>query len=439
MTQPAAPGRKPRVKKGPNKRSKGDGSVYQRKSDGMWVGSIELPSHDGRRRRKVITRNSETKAKAELSKLRSDKQTHGDLPTAGQTLATWMDYWFREIALRKVRPKTAGVYRTMINQYIVPAIGRTRLDKLTPEHVRRLERFITEPQGERKALSSTTAQQAHRVLAVALKYAHREGRVMRNVANLADAPRKARNTLTVLSPEHGIKVLQTVAGDPTSGIPGDRLGSLDAARLFTAARQGELLGLEISRVTDVLDLSWQMQRFSWEHGCNPACGAKRGNECPSRKVTFPADYEFRHITGGLWWTRPKSSAGWRIIPLVEPLRSIINRHIEATAGQPNPHGLVWTNVDGSPRDPSRDNKAWHATLKRAGVPDVRPHDSRHTTASILAKAGVNRATIIKIMGHSSYLSTVDYIDIDREQIEAGMLAISAALAPLVEPVPQSGG
>jgi hypothetical protein len=44
-------------------------------------------------------------------------------------------------------------------------------------------------------------------------------------------------------------------------------GSRIAAALFTGARQGELIGLELDRVTDELDLSWQLKRFSWSHHC----------------------------------------------------------------------------------------------------------------------------------------------------------------------------
>jgi integrase len=405
-----------RETKKPNKHAKGDGSTYQRKSDGMWVASIELPSHDGTRRRKVVTASTEARIKEKLKLLRREKEKSGDLPTAGQTLGTWVNVWYTTIAVKKIRPKTAAVYRTMIRQYIIPAIGKVRLDKLTPEHVRKLEQYITETKG----LSSTTAMQAHRVLSVALKYAEREGRVTRNVATFTDSPRRARPTMGVLTAADGITVLQSVAHD--------RLGSRWAAALLTGARQGELLGLEIDRVTDVLDLSWQLQRISWEHGCANTCGRSRGTDCPKRKITAPADWEHRHLTGGLWLSRPKSSAGWRVIPLVEPLRSIINRRIEAAANEPNPHGLVWSQSNGQPVDPSADNRAWHQLLAGAEVNDVRLHDARHTTASLLLEAGVPEQVIMKILGHNSYVVTRAYQTIDRVQLDNAMNALSARLA-----------
>jgi integrase len=413
-----------------NPRGKKQGAVYQRASDGLWIGAVELPAPDGKRRRKVVTAKSETEAKRKLNKVKDELERHGDLPTAGQTLEQWLNVWFASIASKKIRPKTAATYRSLLEHHIIPTIGKVRLDVLTPAHVRRVEAAILE-----RGLSSTTAAQAHRILAVALKYAEREGRVTRNAATMTDAPRKAVQTLGVLTAADGRKVLQTVAED--------RLGSRWAAALLMGGRQGELLGLELDRVTDRLDLSWQLQRLSWAHGCKTPCGAKRGTECPDRTINAPANWEHRYLTGGMWLSRPKSDAGYRIIPLVDPLRSIIQRRVEAAAHEPNPFGLLWTSdpkripgtdrtreLDGSPIDPGQDNRAWHDVLARAGVTDVRLHDARHTTASLLLEAGVPEAITMRILGHNSYAVTRGYQNVDVSLLSSAMAAVGQKLTPI---------
>jgi integrase len=111
------------------------------------------------------------------------------------------------------------------------------------------------------------------------------------------------------------------------------------------------------------------------------CEQKTGHSCPQRRLDLPADYEYRLIDGGLYWTRPKSSAGWRVIPLVEPLRSILERHI---AAQPeNPWNLVftWTNDKGErrPIDPDADTRLWRRVLAETGIDkDIPLHGLRHT-------------------------------------------------------------
>jgi integrase len=429
-----------------NPRGKGKGAVYQRKSDGLWVASLELPPRNGERRRKVVTAKSEREVVSKLNGLKDDLERHGDLPTAGQTLESWLNLWYSTIAVKKIRPKTAATYRTLLERHIIPTIGPVKLSALTSAHIRRVEAAITStPKNPRRPelgnLSSTTAAQAHRILAVALKYAEREGRVTRNVATLTDAPRRAQRHLNVLSGSDGLRVLQTVSHD--------RLGSRWAAALLTGARQGELLGLEIDRVTDEIDLSWQLQRISWEHGCTDPCGAKRPAECPQRTITAPADWERRYLTGGLWLSRPKSSAGWRIIPLVDPLRTIIERRVEAAASEPNPFGLLWTSdlkkipgrdtyrgeLDGSPIDPSTDNAAWHEVLRRAGVGDVRLHDARHTAATLLLDAGVPEPVMLRILGQSTVSALRGYQRVDRRLLADAMQALSAGYAES----PQLGG
>jgi hypothetical protein len=167
-------------------RRKSTGALYQRK-DGMWCAAIELPSADGQRRRKVIARARKDDALAALNKALDDLRVAGDLPTASPTLATWLEQWFTRIASKRLKVSTRPAYRSKIDNYIVPSIGRVRLDRLSPAHISRLHDYITEDLG----LSPTTALQAHRILAKALTDAEREGRVTRNVAKLVDAPRKA--------------------------------------------------------------------------------------------------------------------------------------------------------------------------------------------------------------------------------------------------------
>jgi len=200
----------------------------------------------------------------------------------------------------------------------------------------------------------------------------------------------------------------------------------------------------------VLDLSWQLQRITWEHGCGGTCGRKRGTDCPKQKITHPADWEYRRLgSSGLCLTRPKSAAGWRIIPLVEPLKTIIERRIAVAATEPNPYGLVWTAdpkfnkggakgtvrvaqpLDGSPIDPSRDNLAWHAVLARAGIDSVPLHAARHTTASLLLAANVPETIVTSILGHSSFAVSRSYMTVDRKQLGIALTAISA-LMPLSE-------
>lgn len=375
-------------------RGKGEGALFK-DGRGLWTAVVELPPLNGKRRRRTIRSKDKGVVARKLRDLQFELERSGDLPTHDMSVEQWMHEWFTTIALAKIRPKTADTYRGLIRREIIPALGKIRLDKLTPADVRHMNLAMVE-----KGLSSSTAMQVHRILAVALKYAERDGKVRRNVATLTDAPRRAIPNTKALTLDEGIRVLERCAVEP--------MGTLWAAVLLTGARQGELLGLQRDRVHRRLDISWQLQQLTWQHGCAGKCNRKRGTDCPDRTIRHPVDWEHQYLTRTLWLARPKSVSGKRIIPLVEPLASELAQHLTTTADEVNPFNLVWHKDDGSPLDGHQISREWHEMLDRAGVTDVRFHDGRHTTVDLLLAAGVPLDIITEIVGHTARATTEMY-------------------------------
>ena len=59
-------------------------------------------------------------------------------------------------------------------------------------------------------------------------------------------------------------------------------------------------------------------------------------------------------------------------------------------------------------------KYFNAALERAGIEPHTPHECRHSTATLLAKHGVQPAIIQAIMRHTKYQQTAEYTHIDRK-------------------------
>lgn len=392
---------------------------YQRKSDGMWCVSIELDPVAGKRQRRVIARAD----KAAVMQARADEmlrmaENGGKLATRGVTVKEWFTYWLEH---SDVRPNTLAGYRSLVENHIIPTLGSRKLDALTADDLRRLEKDIRSkdkrpgnPQAGK--LSSTYANAAHEVMAIGLKAAQAERKLLgTNIASVMKAPKKSRTTIEVLTLDESVKVLDFVSRSA------DPLASLWWTYFLTGARRGEIIGLERDRVVlgrtpdptaDHLDLSWQLQRLIWRHGCGDPvgrdaakgkpiyrCGRKRGTDCPDRTLKVPEDYEYRNIDGGLYWTRPKSAKGWRIIPLVDPLASILRAHIEHT--EPNRYGLVWTQPSGWPLDPDQTTADWADVLPRVGIDkQVTIHEIRHSTIDLLFDLDIDEDIRMDIVGHS---------------------------------------
>lgn len=428
----------------PEKSANGSGSIYKQK-DGLWAGAITLGwDEHGKQIRKVVRRKNRDKLKTELTRLKAELAEHGDLINGVTTLGEWLAVWRDEIAPKDVRPKTMEGYRVVIDNYIIPTIGKTKMDKLGAEEVRKLHATMRSmpknkldrlylkgvPRGrwaevvkdidpkkwpeslrgkrpdewpeEIPTLSSTYTLLAHNVLSSALDQAVKEKKLRRNVCELVDRPKARKTEQKALELDEAIQLLAHLASLPD--------GPLWAAYLLTGGRRGEVLGLECGRIGEEIDFSWQLQRIK-------------------DIKSAPDDFEYRHLKGTLYLTRPKSSAGWRIIPNVEPLRSFLGLAVDGRA-----EGLVFSEFgDDRPYDPDRASKRWKAVLISAGLPeDVNLHGSRHTMADLLYYAGVPEDLIPMILGHSSRAMSRDYrtrSQVHRQRMREGMESISKLLTP----------
>jgi integrase len=400
------------------RRRPGEGGVYQR-PNGTYAGVISLGfDATGKRRRRFVYGKTERDVLDQLRELRKQLDTSGDLPTGDITLSKWLTIWLADIAAKRVKPGTLVSYRTAVNRYITPSIGKRPLSRLTPAHVRQMHAHVRD-----QGCNSTTARNAHRVLAAALNDAIREGRVGRNVAALEPAPRKAVSARGPLSfPE--AKALLVEAGKD------ERTAGRWVAAFMLGARQGEVLGLQWSHVDltkGLVDIAWSLQRVGWAHGCGGGCG-NIARACPMKVLPIPDGYEFRQLDGNLTLLRPKTDTSRRVVPLPDVLLAALTLRQQQAREEPNPHGLVWTRPDGRPIHPRDDWATWKSLLADAGVTrKVTLHEARHSTATWLADDGTPENVIVDLLGHSDVLMTRSYTHLSPATGRQALNALGARL------------
>lgn len=374
------------------KRSDGEGSIYFDASRKRYVGSYVVGWRDGKPIRKKVSGTSRAAAAAKLRELR-EKVAAGELPSGRlPTVAEWMTYWLDQIAAHKVRPSTMRGYRTYVDCYINPLLGDRRIDRLTPEHIadawHQLQTVGRPGVPNPRPLSPTSALQAHRVLARALKVAHQRGIVTRNVATLLDAPTPADVEMEPLTKADARKVLNAAKGR--------RNAARWSVALSLGLRQGEALGLK------------------WDH-----VDLEAGTVAVRRALS--------RVKGkGLVLGPVKSRAGRRTIKVPGPLLAELKTHrvrqnteklaagsfwlteVGNIEGDTTANDLVFTHEDGRAIDPKLDWMAWKQLLDAAGVPDRRLHDARHTAATLLLAQGVPPRVVMEILGHSRITVTSKY-------------------------------
>jgi integrase len=363
-----------------SRRGSGEGSVYRDDGTGLWVAVVELDRDEHGRRRRIY-RRARTKAEvlAKLDAARSEAAS--GMPVADQrtTVAQYLDMWLADHLPGQVKPSTAHGYGWMLRKHVIPRIGRVRLGKLSPEHVERMLRDM-----EAAGLSASTRRQARVVLARALSLAEKRGRVSRNVARLADAPRAPASRLDDrLDAEQARAVLEAAAGD--------RLRALAELVLRLGVRQGEALAL---RWTDITGLDGTT------------------DETLSIRHTLK---RHRKADGGGWYLdTPKTATSLRTIPVPAPLVAVLRQHKAAQAAERLAAGTAWhedgfvfTTPIGTPLEARNVLRWWHRLGERSGVGRRRFHAARHTTASLLLEAGEPLERVSAILGHSSLAITAD--------------------------------
>lgn len=390
------------------RRQRGEGSVFVR-ADGRHVGIVNLGvDPEGNRRRKHVYGTSTADVVKQMGALRRQLADRGDLPTADITVAKWLDYWLEDIAAPRLKPGTLTGYKSVVELRLKPTLGRHRLSKLAPQHVREMHKAV-----EAKQLSSTTALNAHRVLSAALNDAVKWGRVGRNVAALVRAPSKEASTRTGLAVPEVIRVLEVAGTD-------ERIGSTWLAAFLLGIRQGERLGLRWSCVdftANTVDIAWSLQRVAWAHGCTKPCG-KRPASCPDKARPIPRGMAHEILNAGnLVLLRPKTVGSRRTVPMIPELRAALLARwdiVQAERGEYTKDlDLVWCQKTGAPLHPRSDWAAWRHMLDVAGVGPKTLHEARNTTATLLLEGGVDTKVIAEILGHSTVVTTRAYQNVSR--------------------------
>jgi integrase len=388
----------------------GAGSVYLRAHDNRWVGTIEAGyTKTGGRRRITVTAKTEAECKRKLRDRRKEIEREGEATPVGRTtVKAWADEWVIDRAT-KDRPKTHTTDRGAVLAWIVPTIGHKRLDKLTPADVKAVTSAL-----RAAGKSTSTAKRYHGVLIRMLKAAVQEGHNVPPRVLAVLPPEKAAHDRTALTVPETLAALEVASHLDH--------GSRWSVAFLDGLRQGEALGLTWPMVdleAEALTISWQMQSLPYLDPRDRAKGFR-----------VPDGYEARHLSGAYHLVRPKSKAGWRVIPLVPWAAGALRTW--RTKAPASPHGLVWPNAKGGPANIRHDAAEWQAIQSTANIghPEGRyyhGHEIRHSAATLLMELGVPESVIIAILGHSSILVSRGYMHRGTDQAREALARVAERL------------
>lgn len=130
--------------------------------------------------------------------------------------------------------------------------------------------------------------------------------------------------------------------------------------------------------------------------------------------------------GGLV-TKPTKSRKERRVPILEPLRPVLERLTEGKEPEAQllvgPKGGVLTTAT------VRDATNWDKIVANLGLTDLTRHGLRHTGATWMADAGVPLHVLQEILGHASMETTRGYLHPDDRHLASAAEQANAFLSP----------
>ena len=235
-----------------------------------------------------------------------------------------------------------------------------------------------------KPLAQKTIRHHYCTLANIFSYAMKQEFIIKNPMEKVDCPKLSKKKVDALNTDQA-KTFFSLLDD----CPMDFRCMLNLL-ITTGIRRGELMGLQWG------DIDFDRCVIS-----------------VSRNVTYtPAS--------GIVVSTPKTDCGLRQIPLMPTVADVLKEY-RNTTGEWKRQDYIFPK-GGNPtlaRDPNSITRRVKRFMKLHDLPDMSPHDLRHTCATLLLSNGADIKSVSEILGHTDASTTLNfYVRSDLQQMKA---------------------
>ena len=353
------------------------GFVLEVRSSGSATYAMRyIDEHGTQRQHRIGGRGDITfdQARKKARELRSKITLGGNPATDRATrkaIPTYNQLADQHLAYAKTYQKTPEHVDTTLRCHLRPKWGKMRLTEIKPQAISQWLADLRE-----NGLAPATVEKIrvtfHRSFELAAKWQIPGGET--NPLRAVPRPKFDNRKEKFLSKEEAVRLVAACEKSPNS-----QLASIVQLLLLTGARKQELL------------------KARWEH----------------------VDLERKA------WLIPDSKTGKaRYVPLSSAA-------IEVIEGLRKWDKCPWLLPNPKTLEPYSGLKsAWTTAREKAGLPDLRIHDLRHSAASFMINAGTDLYAVGKVLGHADYQSTMRYSHLANDTLLA---AVEAGAAGWTQP------
>ena len=182
----------------PKARANGEGTMFQRSSDKLWVGRLPIGyKPDGSIKYRQFTGKKQSDVKAKMDQVKSDIMTGVYTEPNKITVGEWLDTWLTVTMKTALKNTTYLSYETMIKKHIKPEIGGYKLTQLQAANVQRFYNDKLEggrADGKKGGLSPKTIRYINTILHSALEQAIKERVIQTNVTKAVKLPKNPKDS-----------------------------------------------------------------------------------------------------------------------------------------------------------------------------------------------------------------------------------------------------
>ena len=301
------------------------------------------------------------------------------------------DTWFLLYICNGDRKQTTVAFYEDIAKYITAYFKGAILQDITPIQVQQYLRHLRTEHEQRtgRPLSARYLRHQYGVLKNIFGYAEKNDMIAKNPMNRVSPPIIPKQPVDALTIEQAAEFFEKLAECPLD------FQTLLQLFITTGLRRGEAVGIK------------------WK-------------DIDEKKGLLHVERAVAHTTQtGTVISTPKTASSIRTVPLIpSTLRLLMQLKKQKRREHPNVllnEAFVFHRKDDIFR-PCCANAVTHKVkrfAKASGLPDMSPHDLRHSCATLLLSQGADIKSVQEILGHSDASTTLNfYVKADIEQMRA---------------------
>lgn len=236
---------------------------------------------------------------------------------------------------------------------------------------------------QNKPISDKTIRHHYCVLTLIFSYAVEQEILLKNPMDKVECPKLAKKPVDAFTQEQAAEFLSLLDSCPMD------FRCMLTLLITTGLRRGELMGLQW-RDFDFDNLTIHIQR----------------------NVTYTPK-------SGVIVDTPKTENSVRMIPVISSVAELLTQYYRAENAAKD--SFLFPSDKGAKiaRDPNSVTRRVKRFMKNNGLPDMSPHDLRHSCATLLLNNGADIKSVQEILGHANASTTLNfYVKSDLRQMKA---------------------